>query len=166
MYRNVVVRQIDRAVSDVLQPRPAPLLFIGLVEVVTRDDVVTAREPRRDRVAIEVVVGGPLRQPRDLLVRRPASGPVAMRIGLRFRDGAVVRGSEMDARIVVGRGAAGARFGAELLRAVVERRSTGGLARLCRDDARRLRAEDEEGEDGDADPQPAITERPPHELED
>src|SRR5512143_271777 len=65
-----------------------------------------ARQTWGDGIAVHVVVGRSLGQARDLFVACPSSRSLAMRVGVRFRDGTIVGCFEVYARLVVRRCAA------------------------------------------------------------
>jgi hypothetical protein len=101
--RPLRLREIDAPVADVRELAPAALLLVGPVEVVARHDVLSAGQAGRDRVAVGVVVGGAIRQARDLFVARPASGFLAMGVRERGRERGVAARDEVHARVAVGR---------------------------------------------------------------
>jgi hypothetical protein len=74
------VGQVDAAVADRVESASAPLLLVRFVEVEAADDAVSTWEPWRDRVAIRVVVGGPLGTTWDVLVGGPAPAPRAVTV--------------------------------------------------------------------------------------
>lgn len=97
------IGKVDPAVTDRVERATAPLGLVGAIEIVSADDEVSAGKSRRHRVAVSVVVRGPVGEARDLLVHRPAPGSFAMRILGRERVLAGLRiARQMNADIRIG----------------------------------------------------------------